>query len=154
MTDREAEADRVVVFFYDITDDLFHRGAEGADSVFYLCETANDQTGELVEFPAAFQLIEHPVDVVAIFSYVFKEEYLPFGLYIGWSSGKMRQQGKIAPDKTAGARTWSVKGMVRAGIGHWLAGDGLAQRLNVGIAGFPIIEGTRHRRMKGRYLIF
>src|ERR1700754_4059955 len=131
MTDGEAKADRVLVFSYNIMDDLFDGGAEGPDSVFCFCETADDKTGELVEFPAAFQLIEHPVDVVPIFSYVLKEEDLPFGLYIRWSTCKMRQQGKIAPDKTAGTYTGSVKGMARAGIGCWLAGDGLAQGLNV-----------------------
>src|ERR1700679_2840187 len=76
VADGESEANGIIVVFDGVPDDLFHRSAKGAGGIFHVGKPADKEAGETGQFTVSPELAEHAVDIVAVFTYIFKEKEL------------------------------------------------------------------------------
>ena len=83
MADGESKADGIVIFFYNITDDLVYIFTKRPFCILHIRKTANNKPCKIFQLAAPFQLIHHPVNIVAVFADIFQEKNTAFCFDIG-----------------------------------------------------------------------
>src|SRR5687767_14171314 len=78
MTYRKTITYRVIVFFYNVSNNLVSGLSKRPLSIFQIRKAANDQSGEFFELATAFQLVQHAIDIVEIFADIFDKKNSSF----------------------------------------------------------------------------